>query len=268
MQETTLNLCDIAVYADADEYYIRYLSGSGYARFYLGSYFCGKYFCKTFGKLSGKLFPFFSAWNYKVTMVIPSPMEEDLERVKYVALDMLSLYGDVIDEVVINDFAMLNFIKAHAAPGLKLIAGRLMSKNFRDSRYPEYGRKALRLFFPAVLTGMVDAIECDCAASELDASDLPDNISLHLHYPYIYHTCGQNCEFASMMRPDELKFQRTFPMCMNGCMRAYYKTFTCGKEFIHLGKAVYSKQTAPVRSGRRFERYIYFPLDEWIIGQQ
>jgi len=267
MMNIAYNLSDIALYYNGDSGYTQHLRDTGCSRFYIGSYFCGKYFMRSIHFFMQYLSGFFTENQLHVTLVIPSVPETSNEALKQSISGFFACCGEYADELVVNDYGMLQFAQQlKDFYPVRITAGRMFSKNFRDPRYPNYGKESSLVFFPEMLRGAVSAIEVDLTSSKLDFSEIDDAIEIHAHYPYVYVTGGQNCQFAAAMHPAGQQFIGR-PGCGLSCMNGYMETTAEDAVFFHIGKGLYTRNDAPVVYSKTPDRFIYWPADEFLKNE-
>ncbi|MCC8029450.1 MAG: hypothetical protein LIO75_06625 [Lachnospiraceae bacterium] len=258
------SLSDVALYYNGGPNYMQHLKDTGCSRFYIGSYFCGKYCMRSMHFFMQNLSVFFTEQQFRVTLVIPPVPGPQNDMLKQDILSFFAYCGGCTDELAVNDYGMLQFARQlQAWYPIRVTAGRIFSRNFRDPRYPEFEKEASLVFFPEMLRGNVSALEVDLTASRLDFSEIDDDIEIHAHYPYVYVTGGQNCQFAAAMHPAGQQFIGR-PGCGLSCMNGYMETTAEDAVFLHLGKGVYTRQDAPVSYSRTPDRFIYWPADEFL----
>lgn len=261
-----INLSDLYLYYSYDPVnYPTWLKETAADRFYIGSYFCEKYFMKSVMRARNEIFRFAVEQHCGISLVVPLPSDRWATRIKEILKDVI-LNEPSIVEVVVNDFATLFFLdelRVTSGRSFRITAGRLFFKNYRDPRYEEQQQGRTFSFFPQILVGKVDAAELDICSIEMDVSAIPEDIELHFHYPFTYVTCTQYCEFSSGGLPDTEKF-RTGARCGLKCMESVIHTDADGAALLHLGKAVYSRSPETLTASRQADRYIYWPVDEFL----
>ena len=261
-----INLSDLYLYYSYDPVnYPAWLKGTESNRFYVGSYFCEKYFLKSVMRARNEIFRFALEQHCGITLVVPLPSDRWAARMKEILREVI-LQEPSIEEVVVNDFATLSFLeelRITSGHSFHITAGRLFFKNYRDPRYEEQQQGKTISFFPQTLLGKVDAAELDICSVEMDVTSIPEKIELHFHYPFTYVTCTHYCEFSSGGLPDTEKF-RTGTRCGLKCMESVIRTDADGAVLLHLGKAVYSQSPNTLNASRQADRYIYCPINEFL----
>lgn len=234
-------------------------------RIYIGSYFCAQYFLNLPKKVIDDVLEFCKADNIKVTLVIPTFSEKNLDKGKEKIGEITQSLGEVADEVTVNDYGMLKYMSEQYK--LKLNMGRLFMKDYRDLRYPEYFNTTLK---PKIFTAYLDkliaeynisGLEFDPTHQTVNLENCPQNIEVGMHGPYCYATVGQICEFGSIHQEIEKKF-RPNAVCQGECNSNVYRyKFNDGHEWLRVGRAVYFDNRTCEIQGISSLRNIYFPVD-------
>lgn len=256
-------------------------------RIYIGSYFCGQYFLNLPPKVIEDVAVFCGSENVKLTLVIPMFTEKNLDKGKDKIDDIVNALKEIIDEVTVNDYGMLEYMSKQYK--LKCNIGRLFMKDYRDLRYPEYFNATLHpKIFTSYFNKLVEAydingIEFDpthktvnletcppgktasletCPPGEtVSLETCPQNLVVGIHRPYCYMTVGQICEFASIHKEIEKKF-RPNEVCQGECNSNVFRyKFNDGHEWLRVGRAVYFENRACEVQGIDSIRNIYFPVD-------
>lgn len=261
-----VNLSDLYLYYSYDPVnYPAWLLGTECNRFYIGSSFCEKYFIKSLLRAGNEICSFAKEYHRHLSVVVPVPSDRWLEHVKKNLLKFL-MEQMVVDEVVVNDYAMLSFVsdlRERSGRFFRIAAGRLFFKNYRDPRYMEQQNSKTVCLFPRFLHGRVEAVELDRCSVNMDVSFIPEEIEIRFHYPFTYVTSTKYCEFASGFAPDPEKF-RTDGHCGLKCMNALIYTEANGTELLHLGQGVYAENPGTLECSRPVGRYLYWPLREFL----
>ena len=107
-------------------------------RLYLGSNFCSRYFLKYVENALDSVAKTLKdeCGAPKITLCVPVFSQLYLDAGKKLILSILDKYGDIVDEVTVNDIGMLEF--ATQLNSLKVNVGRMMNKDARDIRYDGY----------------------------------------------------------------------------------------------------------------------------------
>ncbi len=261
-----MNLSDLYMYYSYDEVnYPAWLRSTGCRRFYIGSCFCSKYFLRSLGRSGDEIGRYALDNDCRITVTVPVPSDRWTGPVKK-TLSGCIYNHPAVDEVTVNDYGMLDYVmklREESGMDFRITAGRLFFKNYRDPRYPEQQKSRTVCFFPQLLSEKVDAVELDICSREMDVSSIPEGVEIHYHYPYTYVTCTQYCEFASVINPETRRF-RTDMRCGLKCMDALIRTDADGAELIHVGRGVCTPAPDAFNSSRPADRYIYWPLREFL----
>lgn len=234
-------------------------------RIYIGSYFCSQYFIHLSNEILRKLGMVCKERGIRVTLVIPTFSEKDLEKGK----ERVEIYktdlGTCTDEMTVNDYGMLVYISQNY--DIKLNMGRLFMKDYRDPRYEEYFNQTLQ---PKIFTtylkdlikkNKISGLEFDPTHRAIDLSEKPEGIHIGIHEPYCYMTVGHICEFASIHKEIDKKF-RPNTSCQRECTSHIMRyNLHDGHNWIRVGRAIYfDNRTCDVK-GSHERRIIYFPID-------
>lgn len=240
-------------------------------RIYFGSYFCGQYFCHLPEGQIHKLLDYSRKNQIKLTLTVPILTEKYLKQGKRRIKQLSEVFGELIDEVTVNDYGMLDTIYndyVQEKPQVKLNLGRLLMKDYRDPRYTEYFNMPLKpRSFTDYLNELIkkykiNLIEFDPTHAVIDFSEKPEGIDIALHQPYCYETVGQICQMAGIDKPVEEKFRPNEP-CKQQCQEHHIHYFIEeGFTWLKYGKAVYFKNEQCKAKGLDKIRLIYSPL-EW-----
>lgn len=245
-------------------------------RIYIGSYFCAQYFLNLPKKIIEEAAAFCKEEDIKVTLVIPTFSEKNLDKGKEKIKEFVSLLEGVIDEITINDYGMLEYITKQYK--LKCNIGRLFMKDYRDLRYPEYFNTTLHpkiftsYFMKLIETYKINGLEFDPTHKTVSFETCPQNktatlkncpqeVVVGMHRPYCYMTVGQICEIGSIHKEIEKKF-RPNEVCQGECSSHIFRyQFNDGHEWLRIGKAVYFDNRECEVQGVNCLRNIYFPVD-------
>ena len=235
-------------------------------RLYVGSSFCGKYFLHQSDTTLTELSARCNKEDMKVTLVLPPFSEGDLEAGKHKISQIMECCKDTIDEITVNDFGMLPYVKENYNIAINL--GRLFMKDYRDPRYTEYFEipwrpKMFTTYLKRVLKEYsIYSCEFDLTHKVMDFSKVPKDIVPGLHVPYCYQTVGRICEYGSISKDIAKKF-RTNDDCDEKCVENYieYALPDENLKYIRFGRTVYFKHPGYDVRGLRECRVIYFPID-------
>lgn len=172
-------------------------------RLEFGSNFCPLEFLRSTWDMKMQLWQGFSQrYSVPLTLVLPITNESLLPALKRRVAQLLQDYKELIDEVVVNDYGMLEWVSNSFEVNLGI--GRLFSKDLRDPRYAEAFPAVYR---PALLTGglallkeqypRITFAEFDPAGWSVDLSGAPLGVVPALHTPYFFASTGRICEAAS-----------------------------------------------------------------------
>ena len=207
---------------------------------YAGSYFCDIYFLSIPEEEWRKVFAFIRGYGKKAVLVIPTPSQRNLEKLKVAVRKLFYENSDILREVVVNDPGMLRWVDG-LNYGLSIWCGRLMSKETRDPRYPEqlYSNKLSLHLADGKLYGVkVKGVELDIVGRKKIIEEGSFMISAHI--PYAYITMGRYCEEGSVGRALTDKF-RLWDACSGNCRYFWKEYYNDGYSFLKYGRAVYTK---------------------------
>lgn len=244
MGELAYNACDIIEYV-VDNKTSNFLQAE---YVYVGSYFCDLYILSITKEQWDKAVTYIKENGKRMALVIPTPSQRNLEKMKSLVSFLIVKYLDVIKEVVINDYGMFWWFKSSNIQ-LPIWSGRLLSKELRDPRYPEkiQSNKIAEWIRDGALSGV------NFIGIELDTiyeGDKSDSLKLAYHTPLNYVTMGRYCEIGSTERPISEKF-RLWTGCNRICAK-YWNRYENDKAcFLKFGKAVYSYEICSDYNGNR-----------------
>ncbi|MBS6677876.1 MAG: hypothetical protein KH330_09075 [Clostridiales bacterium] len=207
---------------------------------YMGSYFCDLYFIGISQSMWEESFSFARRNKKTAVLVVPTPSQRNMEKLKEIICKLLRENGDVLKEVAVNDFGMLRFIDGLGLH-LSVWCGRLMSRETRDPRYPEFvqSNKLSQRMADGTLCGVrVKGLELDTLGKE--TAEITDKTMVSLHIPYTYITMGRYCELGSIGLPPEKKF-RLWDTCSRSCQRFWNVYRNDQADFLKYGRAVYAE---------------------------
>ena len=244
-------------------------------RIYIGSYFCAQYFLNIPRKIIEEINEFCHKENIRITLVIPIFSEKNLEKGKQKIQEYIHELKEVLDEVTVNDYGMLDYVTSHY--NLKYNIGRLFMKDYRDLRYPEYFNtilhpKAFNSYFYKIIDKYrISGIEFDPTHKTVNLETYIPNkavslknrpqIEMGMHRPYCYVTVGQICEFGSIHKDIEKKF-RPNEVCQGECNdNIFCYEFGDGHKWLRVGRAIYFDNRNCEVQGVSQIRNIYFPVD-------
>lgn len=234
-------------------------------RLYIGSYFCGQYFLHLSKKLIESCMAVCKEKGMKVTLVIPTFTERNLEYGKRQISLFEGFFYDCIDEITVNDYGMLDYIARKYKMPINI--GRLMMKDYRDPRYEAYFNQTIK---PKVFTSYfsklikeypIKGIEFDPTHIGINFVQKPEGLEVGLHTPYCYMTTGQICQFASTNKDIKDKFRPNSP-CQGEC-RSNKMQYNIGdsRKWFKVGRTIYfENRNCHIEELERL-RLIYFPIE-------
>lgn len=266
-----INLCETAGYTETAEQIVEVMARTcheagfpGCERLYTGSYVCENYFLglpDSFHEAIGSLC---AAYDMGATLVVPIFGQAFLERGERRLADVLERFGDVYDEVVVNDVAQ--FFHVQAISGKRIGLGRLMMKEQRDVRYTDLVQRTAHPQLSAEARECIAAgahrplVEVDPISQIVDVSGLREGpgaegggegsraeasqaealqTEIAIHLPYCLATTGRNCGPASALEEPDQKF-RLGRGCSRHCLRLRQGCTTeDGVAFVKHGRAYY-----------------------------
>lgn len=211
-----------------------------YSRVYIGSSFCDQYLLRVSSSLWERALRHANNRGMKLTLVIPIAAQSHLQEMKDKLNQLIPFFSDALDEAVVNDFAMLGWIRKNY-PALSVWCGRLLVKDTRDPRYAADACecKILDHLKSGELYGCpVTGVELDLFAPIL-ANELPP-VTLGLHHPYGYLSTGRLCEIGSVGKDVKNKFCLT-SSCSGQCSQTWIRYEANGIEMLKYGRAIYSR---------------------------
>lgn len=168
-------------------------------RLQIGSYTCGRYFFGLIQWLAENPFPEEIA-GYDIVLPVFSESQ----------LDWLHTADSVLESarhIVVNDYGMLRYFSGDKRVRL----GRLLFRDYRDHRYPEYetnseyhGKTAALLAALREIGYEVFSVENDLITADYTVE--LDGIPVYYHFPYRQISSTHICEFAAVGKPIEKKF--------------------------------------------------------------
>ena len=268
--ETCVNLCEISGFCELYHVLIKVKEKMSFERIYMGSYFCDEFFLRNDYDSLIELVQGINK-NIHATLVLPIFCEKNLKKGKELIDILMQKYIDVIDEVTVNDYGMLTYMRNNY--NRKMNMGRLFFKDYRDPRYPEYFEDTWkpkgfhRRLKDNIERYGIHEVEVDITHKSVDLSENPGCV-VGLHTPYTYMTTGKICEYASMYRPVQKKFRPNIS-CVRECLNAFIR-YDLGDErkWVRVGRTVYFENNcfklanSGEKSADTDARIIYFPMNE------
>ncbi len=243
-QYNCLNLCDLIQFSKKDSKLIEgIIEKFQPKRIYIGSYFCCNYFLKVIENISA-IVDICNNKNIMISLVVPIITQQFLKSVKKILQRLSIKYINVIDEVVLNDYSLIDWVKNNVPFDIAL--GRLFMKDPRDQRI-EGGRgiSDTPLFVNSQILELIPKynvlnIELEQIYSSIHLECIPSNVSVAVHTPFCYQTTGQICLYASIKKPLKNKF-RANTCCKFECNKMHTIYTTDDGSYLRYGKAVYYK---------------------------
>ena len=272
-----LNFCEIlnVIYEQDSTYEIvidKLMTAKGLfncQRIYIGSSFCSQYFLHLRNDEIDSLVHACSKRNVRLTLVIPTFTEKDLEKGKIKLKSFSQYFYQIIDEITVNDYGMLKYIRD--SYDIQINMGRLFMKDYRDPRHEDY---FMRVYMPKIFTKSIEKLvkeygvsgfEFDLTHEFVDFSHRPEDIHIGIHYPYSYMTVGHICELASINKEISKKFRPNA-----GCNKECHETrinyeFHDGREWFKYGRTIYFNNSDCKVKGISKIRMIFFPIAEVLV---
>jgi len=229
---------------------LKYLTGD-YHRVYFGDEFCERLLPTP--KALKDLMRDVGGREKAFTLVTPYVTQAGLEQVR----QLLNVLPDGT-EVVFNDWGVFRMMK-NAFPHLTPVMGRLMTKikrgpriaNFLDRLPPDALRhlRSTNLGVPRyvhfLLENGIRRAELDNPLQGLDISDVPRELHLSLHIPFVYVSTTRFCLVANCDKPDKKGFIGVFP-CGRECRTYtfYLDNAAMTTLLIRRGNTLFFKNTA------------------------
>ncbi len=236
-------------------------------RIYVGSSFCVQRFLATPSWFYRAVADVCRAYDLRTTLVLPIPTQSALASVKERLSLLANLMGDVLDEITVNDVGMLEY--ASREYPFAINAGRLLSRDHRDPRYPDIFDEHAE---PGILGFDWDAarkryprlrgVELDPVAPVIDVAEAPPGLTVALHIPYCYLSTSHFCESAARCKAASQKF-RAEADCLSECLDEHVWYWDeAGTPLVKAGKTLYCWRESQLRGVDDF-RLVYAP---WGIG--
>ena len=208
MAEHCLNLCEISpalfkLYDSIKRLFEAFEQKNNISpinRLYVGSAFCDLFFLKSIEPTLEQLFAFCIENNMKITLSVPIFLQNCINQGKEIVKRVIKHYGDIIDEISVNDFGMLQFIK-DSFPNYKIRIGRLMNKQMRDPRYPDQNNYSLDDFLKCLpFDSNICGIDLDILQSNLSVDKNFQKEFIGFHSQLSYITTGNICNYKSLTK--------------------------------------------------------------------
>lgn len=235
-------------------------------RIYAGSYFCENYFCGLGDGFHESLGQLCRRYDLAASLVVPIVGQAFLERAGKRIDEVLERYGDLYDEIIVNDAAA--FLDLGERTGKRMGLGRLMQKERRDARIrplmqrtatPELSPESLECLHAQAGTAR-PLVELDPVADVVDASHVLEAVpqaEIALHLPLCFATTGRNCGPASIDEPVDQKF-RLGRGCSRHCLRMDQGYLTDGNvRYVKHGRTFYYDNARCAIAGTGTWRIVY-----------
>lgn len=204
----------------------------------LGSYTCGNYLIYLLKHLNHCVEKL--PRNVQINLVIPALAETQLEKV----IELISggkVITSEISKLIVNDYGGIELSKAYfLAANIGL--GRILFRQYRDFRYPEYAETVLSVHTSEMQiinrTFSPKSIDIDCIGYNIDLSNIPTDMEVYLHYPFVLSTYGHICEFASVSKSISQKF-RPDDACDHECFSCKIRYSNDDKVYFKIGRGIY-----------------------------
>lgn len=234
-------------------------------RVYIGSYFCSQFFLNLKLNHIEELIYICNKRNMKISLVIPTFSQKDLERGKDKIKILCNYIGNVIDEITVNDYGMLAYISMTYKVSINL--GRLFMKDYRDPRHSVYFHQNYKpkilsdFLLDLIKSYQVVGLEFDLTHELVDLSGYPKELKVGYHSPYSYMTMGNICELGSINKKMNEKF-RPNGECNLECMtHSIEYFFDDDRKWYRIGRTIYFNNEDCNIIGFTNLRKIYSPLD-------
>jgi len=216
--EIALNFCQgfDKVYShdiEKDTYYKGLFADLDYARIYIGSEVCSRYFfvfLKHFDEIVCKA-------QKKITLVLPDFKETEWRLLE----EIIGKVADdaKVDEVVVNDFGTLSYCKKNLSDDKKIILGKLFNKCPREARIDMWNFEGITdkdylseivydtpFYEELIQHTNIDRIELDYIDDNYIKGLHIDQLKVGIHIPYTYITSGAICAMGSINNLELEKF--------------------------------------------------------------
>ena len=204
----------------------------------LGSYTCGNYFVYILNHLSCCIEKL--PRNVRINLVIPVLAEDQLDTV-IKSLSNRKIATSDISKVIVNDYGGIELSKKYFFAS-KVGLGRILFRQYRDFRYPEYAESVLTIHTSEIemisRTVLPKSIDIDCIGYNIDLSNISTDMEVYLHHPFVLSTYGHICEFASVSKEISQKF-RPDDVCNHECFSCKIRYSNDDKEYFKMGRGIY-----------------------------
>lgn len=268
MRENSLDLCEIMPALRRKNISIREIYNSYSWRYgeinriYVGTSFCGELFIKTILEDMEYIASCFGN-KIRVNLTIPVFTESCFIQGKSIINTLLDKFADLIDEITVNDIGIYNYVLNYSK--YKVFLGRLLRRVARDSRYKDYNELMTDVEYDEKIAfgEQISGLEIDINTKKLNFSKFPTSILPVIHFPFVFVTTGQICDFAALNSNIYEKFVSE-EKCSTECQRLFLKYVTEYKQtYYRLGKAIYFKCDGFEVRNCNVYRVLLFPFEYW-----
>lgn len=272
--EMALNLCDFLGRTNENEnvsveQMINKFNSKDFSKIYMGAYYCDHYFLYTHKSKYISVIDYAKREKKKIALVIPPVFENNLNNVIKLAYNLIERGRDVIDEVTINDWGMIEFFQNNH--GIKLNMGRLLQKDNRDPRYREFFEnthvhRCFSKYYEQLLTTKgFYGLELDCTNKSIMIPDTISQIKIAVHGPWAYMTMGSICVYSATSKKNN-KF-RFADKCSCECDKAIVKIKCEDDLYLYrFGRSIQFNNEECNIIAKKPYRYIYSPFNEIMRG--
>lgn len=240
----------------------------GFNRIFIGSSFCPIFFLNT--NIYSEAIKYCSLNHIKISLAVPVFNEALLEQGKIKIKELIESGKNEIDELIVNDIGMLRYAMEELA--IPIVLGRLFFKDPRDGRLSAFIERTAEISLLSSTDLLnrkkIAGIEIDPVSDILDLNTISGySGTVTLNGPYCYMSTGMICKYGSVNKSINRKF-RPSAICGLECRHMvevhsdHYRP--AEKKLIRAGRAVYFYQPKVRTIGHEVDRYLYFPLDEFI----
>lgn len=276
---TCVNLCDIFMNDQILKIIKEKESMNPYKRIYIGSYFCAEYFMNLSSHRITKILSELSnndeSIKYSITLVVPIFTQKNFKEAKTLIEKLMNEFNQNIDEITINDYGMLKYVhdqfQVEKKFNVKINAGRILSKDYREPRYPDYFNQE---WVPKILNSYaekifkqygVSGLEFDLTHRVLNFKNQEQSFDLAIHTPFAYMTTGKICEYASINSDVKQKFRpnKSCTLECNNCLIQY--DVSNERNWFRLGRTIYfANANCEIRTKDNDYLLVYFPINELV----
>jgi hypothetical protein len=224
-------------------------------RVYIGAEFCDRLLLNANFNILTPFIKELKSKGFFVTLIMPHSTQSLFKSNYEILKRMLDKGKDVIDEISVNDFGLLNYINNDLqGMNLRFNAGRLLDKSLRESRMDIYSVDDIRknknmISKLPILTNEYDRIYNKFNISYVE-TDIPNqkvfsiidnaNYKLALHFPRTFLSKAYYCEFSSIGKSAINKFILD-GVCENQCNNQYKIFYEDSIKLYKVGNAIFSK---------------------------